>query len=237
MNQFHRIIILVLDSVGIGPMPDAREYGDKAPDTLGHIGEAIGGLKLPNLQSLGLGNIAKIKGVPAVSSPKGSWGRLAPKSRGKDTTTGHWEIAGIILEKGFRIYPTGFPKELIKQFISASGCKDILVNKPASGTEVIARYGEEHLKTHFPIVYTSADSVFQIAAHEEVVPVEMLYRWCEAAYKLIEEYQIARVIARPFTGKAGNFTRTERRKDFTLLPPAPTLLDRLVEKGKEVITL
>lgn len=237
MRKFQRIIILVLDSVGIGSMPDSYEYGDSGANTLSHIGEAVEGLNLPNLQSLGLGNIAEIKGVSKVKSPKAFYGKLALKSKGKDTTTGHWEIAGVILEKGFKIYQNGFPKDLIDKFISESGCKGVLVNQPASGTEVIAQFGEAHLKTHFPIVYTSADSVFQIAAHEAIIPVDILYKWCEVAYKLISDYQIARVIARPFTGKLGSLTRTERRKDFTVVPSKPTLLDKLQEKGIEVITV
>lgn len=218
-------------------MPDAAEYGDKNPNTLGHISEAVAGFSLPNLQTLGLGNIASIKGVPATKTPKACWGKLALKSKGKDTTTGHWEMAGVILDKGFKIYPDGFPEELIKKFIKESGCKGILVNKPASGTDVIDKHGEEHLRTQFPIVYTSADSVFQIAAHEELIPTETLYKWCEAAYRLIGDYQIARVIARPFIGKPGSFVRTERRKDFTVVPQKKTLLERLFDKNIPVTTV
>ncbi|HLB58992.1 MAG TPA: phosphopentomutase [Bdellovibrionota bacterium] len=231
------MIIVVLDSVGIGAMPDAAAFGDNHPDTLGHIAKAVGGISLPNLQQLGLGNIHPIQGIPPSNSPKASWGKGALLSHGKDTTTGHWEIAGIILKKGFKLYPNGFPPDLIKRFIESSGCKNILANKPASGTVIIQEYGEEHLKTKFPIVYTSADSVFQIAAHEEIIPVSTLYKWCEAAYTLCEEYHIARVIARPFVGEPGFFTRTERRKDFTVLPPKQTVLELLHNAGVQVTTV
>lgn len=228
---------MVLDSCGIGAMPDARQFGDQNPDTLGNTAKAVGGLKIPNLQALGLGNIHSIEGVPKTDSPKASWGKLALQSHGKDTTTGHWEMAGIILEKGFKLYPQGFPQVLLDKFVKETGCGGVLCNKPYSGTEVIKDFGEEHLKTKFPIVYTSADSVFQIAAHEEIIPLDKLYEWCKITRKLCDDYQISRVIARPFIGSAGSFDRTENRKDFSALPPEPTLLQKLHDANVPVISI
>lgn len=234
------VILLILDSVGIGQMPDAHLYGDVGSDTLRNTAKAVGGLNLPYLASLGLGNLAEafgepILGVPAVSVPPAAYGRMAEKSPGKDTTTGHWEIAGIVLDKPFPTYPHGFPPEVIRPFERAIGTK-ILGNKPASGTEIINELGEEHLRTGYPIVYTSADSVFQIAAHEDIIPVSRLYEICGIARSILTgEHGVGRVIARPFIGAKGNFTRTERRKDFSMEPPSKTLLDYVKDRGMDVI--
>ncbi|MGB9840493.1 phosphopentomutase [Thermovenabulum sp.] len=232
--MIERVILIVLDSVGIGELPDANLFNDEGSNTLVNTAKKVGGLNLPNLERMGLGNIAKIPGVKSVESPIASYGKAAEKSAGKDTTTGHWEIAGLILEKPFPVYPHGFPGEIISEFEKRIGRK-ILGNYPASGTEIIKKLGEEHMKTGYPIVYTSADSVFQIAAHEEVIPVEELYRYCEIARELLSgEHAVARVIARPFVGSPGNFTRTYNRKDFSLKPPEDTLLDKVKNKGYEV---
>ena len=229
-----RAIIIVLDSVGIGEMPDAAAYGDAGSNTLGNLAETCGGLNLPNLQRLGLGNIRPITGVPPAEHPGASYGIMAEASAGKDTTTGHWEIAGIVTEKAFPLYPDGFPPEIIEPFEDAIDRK-VIGNKASSGTEIIKELGEIHVKTGSPIVYTSGDSVFQIAAHEEVIPVEELYRICRIARRQLKgKHNIARVIARPFVGKAGNFTRTENREDFSLKPHHPTVLDAAIEQGKRV---
>lgn len=231
MSPRRRAIILVLDSVGIGALPDADRYGDSGSNTLVNTARAVGGLSLPNLAALGLGFLAEIPGVPRVKTPSGSFGIAREVSPGKDTTTGHWEIAGVILDRPFPTYPHGFPPEIIEPFKKAIG-RDILGNYPASGTEIIARLGQEHMRTGKPIVYTSADSVFQIACHEEIITVEELYRQCEIARGiLVGEHAVGRVIARPFVGSPGAFKRTERRRDFSLKPPRPTLLDRVVEGG------
>ncbi|AZR74876.1 phosphopentomutase [Anoxybacter fermentans] len=215
-------------------MPDAYEYGDEGANTLIHIAEKMGGLNLPNMAELGLGNIDHIPGVPAKPG-RGVYGIMRECSKGKDTTTGHWEIAGIILEEPFRTYPNGFPKEVIDAFEKAIGRK-VLGNVPASGTVIIQELGEEHMKTGKPIVYTSADSVFQIAAHEEIIPVEELYEMCRKARKILTgPHAVGRVIARPFVGTPGNFTRTERREDFSLEPPKKTILDLIKEAGLEVM--
>ncbi|MFQ5817504.1 MAG: phosphopentomutase [Terriglobia bacterium] len=228
--RYERIILIVLDSVGIGALPDAAEFGDAGRDTLGHL-TAARPLKLPNLVRLGLANIRPLAHLEAPAQPAGAYGKAALASPGKDTTTGHWEMAGLYLEHPFPTYPHGFPRALIEQFERAIGRKS-LGNVPASGTEIIKELGAEHLRTGFPIVYTSADSVFQIAAHEEVIPIEELYRMCEAARALlVPPHQVGRVIARPFVGAPGNFRRTERRRDYAIPPPAPTVLDRLVERG------
>jgi phosphopentomutase len=232
-ESFERVVLVVLDSVGIGAMPDAADYGDEGRDTLGHICERRG-LKVPHLVRLGLGNIRPLAGLVPSPSPEGAYGKAALLSPGKDTTSGHWEMAGIILKRAFPTYPKGFPKELIAKFEQAIGCK-VLGNFPASGTEIIQQLGEEHLKTGRPIVYTSADSVFQVAAHEGVIPVEELYRICRIARELLEgEHRVGRVIARPFLGKPGAFHRTERRHDYAVEPPYPMLLDLLKEAGVEV---
>jgi phosphopentomutase len=230
-----RVIIIVLDSVGIGVMPDAAEYGDAGADTLAHVAEAVGGLNLPNLAKLGLGNIAPIRGVQPDPSPDGCYGKMAEKSKGKDTTTGHWELAGVITNTPFPTYPAGFPADVISEFERRIGRKTI-GNKPASGTEIIAELGREHIRTGSPIVYTSADSVFQIACHEDVVPVKELYEMCRIAREMLQvPHNVQRVIARPFVGEPGSFVRTERRRDFALEPPSDTLLDLVVRAGGEVI--
>ena len=232
-EPFERIALIVLDSVGIGAMPDAAEYGDAGRDTLGHICERRG-LNAPHLARLGLGNIRPLAGLSPSSSPEGAYGKAALLSPGKDTTAGHWEMAGIILERAFPTYPRGFPEELIAKFEQAIG-RTVLGNFPASGTEIIKQLGEEHLRTAQPIVYTSGDSVFQVAAHEEVIPVGELYRICRSARELLDgEHRVGRVIARPFLGKPGSFYRTENRHDFAVEPPYPMLLDLLKEAGVEV---
>jgi len=236
-KMVERFIIIVLDSVGIGALPDAGKYGDEGSNTLANLARAVGGLKLPNLERLGLGNIAEIPGVPPAARPAASYGKMAEQSPGKDTTTGHWEIAGLLLEKPFPVYPNGFPPELIEFFEEQTG-RRVLGNKAASGTEIIAELGAEHMRTGFPIVYTSADSVFQIAAHEEIIPVEELYRICRIARRLLTgEHAVARVIARPFIGRPGAFVRTPRRHDFSLPPTGPTILDVLRENGFAVLAV
>ena len=223
----NRVILIILDSCGIGELPDANLYGDNGSNTLVNTAKAAGGLKLPHLQSLGLGNIAPILGVGENINAEANFGKMSEISPGKDSTTGHWEMMGLILPEPFPVYPQGFPAEIIEQFERAVGRKT-LGNKPASGTEIIKELGEEHIKTGKPIVYTSADSVFQIAAHEEVIPVHELYRICEIARKIMTgEHGVARVIARPFLGKPGAFKRTEERQDFSLPPPSDTVLDIL----------
>jgi phosphopentomutase len=229
MLQFERLIWVVLDSVGIGALPDAAEYGDTGRNTLGHIAESRP-LHIPTLLELGIANIAPLASLPPANSPKASFGKGATVSPGKDTTTGHWEMAGIWLQQAFPVYPHGFPPEVIDPFEKQIGRK-ILGNKPASGTEILKELGEEHVGTGKPIVYTSGDSVFQMAAHEEVIPVPELYRMCEVARKILDgKHRVGRVIARPFTGKAGNFTRTSRRHDYAVEPPKPMLLDVLQER-------
>jgi phosphopentomutase len=221
--------------MGVGELPDAAEYGDEGSNTLANTAQAVGGLSLPHMQQLGLGNIIAIEGVPPCDEPLAAYGRMAEASAGKDTTTGHWEIAGIYCPRPLPIYPNGFPKELIEEYERRIGRKT-LGNYPRSGTVIIQELGEEHMRTGHPIVYTSADSVFQVAAHEEVIPIEELYRICQVAREmLVGEHAVGRVIARPFIGEPGDFTRTERRKDFSLLPPEPTLLDRLVAAGQPVM--
>ena len=233
MGEFERIIWIVLDSVGIGELPDAADYGDAGRNTLGHIAESRP-LDIPNLVRLGLANIATLRYVPSASSPLGAYGKGATRSPGKDTTTGHWEMAGVWLEQAFPVYKTGFPKDLIEEFEKLIGRKTI-GNKPASGTEIIKELGEEHVRTGKPIVYTSGDSVFQIAAHEDIIPVAELYRMCEIARKLLDgPHRVGRVIARPFTGTPGNFVRTSRRHDYAVDPPKPMLMDVLAERKVRV---
>ncbi|MCL5104434.1 MAG: phosphopentomutase [Armatimonadetes bacterium] len=237
MSQINRAIVIVLDSVGIGELPDAADYGDAGSNTLAHTAEAVAGLRLPNLASLGLGNIASIKGVGPVDSPSACYGKMATRSKGKDTTVGHWELMGVITDPAFPIYPRGFPPEVIAEFESQIG-RETLGNKVASGTEIIKELGEEHVRTGFPIVYTSADSVFQIAAHEDIIPVDQLYELCRIARRLLAApHNVERVIARPFIGKPGAFIRTERRRDFSLEPTGDTLLDLLTRAGREVIAI
>ncbi len=229
-----RVTIVVLDSVGIGALPDAERYGDAGSDTLGHLAAAVGGLHLPHLARFGLGNIAPLAGVAPSPQPLAAFGRMAEKSAGKDTTTGHWEMCGIVLDKPFPTYPDGFPPEVIEPFCRAIG-RRVLGNKVASGTEIIVELGAEHVRTGWPIVYTSADSVFQIAAHEEIIPLPELYRICQAARHILQgEHAVGRVIARPFTGAPGQFRRTANRHDFSLPPPGATLLDLVAAAGKDV---
>ena len=231
-RPFNRIILIVLDSAGIGEMPDSAAYGDAGADTIGHT-LASRTVRIPNLQQLGLANIRKLA-VPSITNPLGIYGRAATLSKGKDTTTGHWEMSGIITSNPFPTYLNGFPPRVIEKFEKAIGRK-VLGNKPASGTEIIKELGEEHIKTGFPIVYTSADSVFQIAAHEEIVPLKQLYEWCEIAREqLAGEDQVARVIARPFVGEPGNFRRTEARQDYAIDPPETMLLDIVKASGLTV---
>lgn len=236
-NPFNRIVLIVLDGAGIGAMPDAPEWGDAGSDTFGHILESRA-VHLPNLQSLGLGNIRPLSGVPPAAKPRGSYGRCALRSNGKDTTTGHWEMAGIILERAFPTYPNGFPAAIIDRFIAETGVPGILGNIPASGTEIIKQLGEEHVGTRKPIVYTSADSVFQIAAHEEVIPLPRLYQLCETARRILAgEHEVGRVIARPFLGVAGAFYRTENRHDYAVPPPRDNLLPALAAEELDVVCI
>ena len=226
-----RAVILVLDGVGVGAAPDAAQYGDEGSDTLGNLARAVGGLNLPNLASAGLGNLASIQGVAPAEPAQGAWGKMRPASAGKDSTTGHWEIAGVHLSRPFPTYPRGFPAEVIERFSAAVG-RGVLGNVAASGTEIIARLGEAHENTGKLIVYTSADSVFQIAAHEQVVPLEELYAACEIARtQLVAPHDVARVIARPFVGEPGAYVRTANRRDYSIAPPEETLLDDLAAAG------
>jgi len=236
VQPFERIVWVVLDSVGIGAMPDAAAYGDEGSDTLGNIAKRRQ-LHLPNLRSLGLANIRPLQAVPPVDCAQASYGRCTLASPGKDTTTGHWEMAGILLKKPFPVYPQGFPPALIEAFETQIGRKT-LGNKPASGTEIIKELGAEHLRTGSPIVYTSADSVFQIAAHEKIIPLRELYRMCEIARELLRgPNEVGRVIARPFTGEAGHFVRTPNRKDYAVPPPEGMLLDQLAARGVPVFAI
>ena len=235
MSRIKRAILVVLDGVGAGANPDAHAYGDDGASSLEHCAQAIGGLELPNLGSIGLGNITPILGTPPIERAKGGYGRMAEAGAGKDSVTGHWEITGVVLQKPLPTYPHGFPPEVVEQFEHAIG-RRVLGNKPASGTEIIKELGEEHVRTGRPILYTSADSVFQVAAHQDVIPLEELYHMCRLARNMLTgENAVGRVIARPFIGTPGNFKRTEHRRDFSLAPLGTTLLDILKESGKEVI--
>ena len=233
-----RAIIVMMDSCGAGEAPDAAEYGDEGSDTLGHTATAVGGLDLPNLQRGGLGNLhGNLKGVPAADSPTMGYGKLTEASAGKDSTTGHWEIAGIITtEPQATFTEIGFPDELVKAVETEAGC-EFIGNYAASGTEILEELGPEHMKTGKPILYTSADSVFQIAAHKEVIPLEELYRICRIARKHCDRYRIGRVIARPFEGSPGNFKRTYERHDYAMEPHSPTLLDHAKEAGLSVAAI
>jgi phosphopentomutase len=235
--MFNRIVLIVLDGAGIGAMPDAPEWGDAGSDTFGHILESRQ-LQLPNLQRIGLANIRPLQGLPPLDRPDGSYGRCALRSNGKDTTTGHWEMAGIILERAFPTYPNGFPQTVIDRFVKETDVPGVLGNIPASGTEIIKVLGEEHVKTKKPIVYTSADSVFQIAAHEEVIPLTRLYEMCESARRILDgEHKVGRVIARPFLGDPGGFYRTENRHDYAVPPPRENLLSALADEDLDVVCI
>ena len=232
-----KVVFIVLDGIGIGALPDARAYGDEGTNTLGNTARAVGGLRLPNLQKLGLGNIVDAVGVLPADHADGCFGKMAERSAGKDSTTGHWELAGVITEKAFPLYPNGFPEDVLKNFLAISKCGGYLGNKPASGTDIIRELGDEHVRTGFPIIYTSGDSVFQIAAHEEVIPLKRQYEICSATRHRVMtgEHAVGRIIARPFVGTSGSFVRTTNRRDFALDPPAETLLDLLFEQGIETI--
>jgi len=235
--HFNRVLLIVLDGAGIGAMPDAPEWGDAGADTFGHILESRT-VRLPNLQRYGLGNIRPLESVPPLETVDGSYGRCALRSNGKDTTTGHWEMAGIVLDRAFPTYPNGFPASVIDRFIRETDVPGILGNYPASGTEIIKVLGEEHVKTHKPIVYTSADSVFQIAAHEEVIPLDRLYEICEIARRILDgEHKVGRVIARPFLGQPGAFYRTENRHDYAVPPPRENLLPALADEDLDVVCI
>ena len=227
-----RFVVIVIDSLGAGELPDAAAYGDQGANTLSHVASSVGGLVVPTLQAWGLGNVTSVQGCARTDAPRASFGAMAELSEGKDTTTGHWEMMGIVLDKGFTTFPKGFPKELMDEWVKASGVPGYLGNKPASGTTILDELGPEHVRTGKPIVYTSADSVFQIAAHESVVPLPTLYKWCEAARTLGKRYGIARVIARPFVGDAvGSYKRTYNRHDFSQPPPPNTVLHQLAKAG------
>jgi phosphopentomutase len=237
VGEITRVILIVLDGVGVGELPDAAKYGDAGSNTLAHVAAVVGGLQLPSFERLGLGYIGEFKGVRRVDQPEGCFGRMQELSVDKDTTLGHWEMTGVVRKTPFPTYPSGFPAEVIEPFERAIG-RSVLGNRPASGTVILQELGEEHLRTGFPIVYTSADSVFQIATHEDVVPVEELYRICRTARKLLgPPHEVGRVIARPFTGMPGAFVRTEQRRDFSVEPPDETVLDRLVAAGYPVVGL
>ncbi|MGE5632491.1 MAG: phosphopentomutase [Caulobacteraceae bacterium] len=232
-----RVILIVMDSVGIGALPDAGLYGDEGSNTVGNIARAVDGFELKNLSSLGFGNIEGDLGIKKATNPIGSFGRAIEVSPGKDTTTGHWEIAGITLEKAFPTFPEGFPLELVEAFENAIGTKT-LGNEVASGTEIIARLGDEHVRTGYPIIYTSADSVFQIAAHEGVIPLEKLYEICDTARGLLTgKYTVGRVIARPFTGTSGNYKRTANRRDYSLKPTSKTILNIIKDSNRHVMAV
>lgn len=236
--RFERISLIVLDSVGIGELPDAEQFGDLGAHTLGHIAEKVKGFALPNLQQLGLGNIADIQGIAAAANPEGYYGKMAEVSVGKDTMTGHWELMGLRITTPFNVFPDGFPAELISQFEQETGRK-VIGNKPASGTEILDELGEEQMRTGAWIVYTSADSVFQLAAHEDIIPLEELYRACEVARRLTmqDEFAVGRVIARPYTGTPGAFKRTPNRHDYAVKPPSPTVMNQLKDAGYDVIAI
>lgn len=232
-----RVLIIVMDGVGVGALPDATAYGDEGSCTLGNLAQVVRGLNLPQLGLLGLGNVIPIKGLPRVRQPRAAYGKMAMQAGGKDTISGHWELTGVTLKKSFPVYPYGFPPEIIELF-EAQIRRKVLGNKPASGTGIIEEVGPLHLATGYPIVYTSADSVFQVAAHEEIIPVPELYQICKIARKILTgEHAVGRVIARPFVGEPGRFRRTSRRRDFSLPPPRPTLLDRLWEAGYHVVAV
>lgn len=235
---FKRIFVVVMDSVGIGEAPDAEKFGDKGADTLGHIAEKMNGLKMPNMGKLGLSNIREIKGIEKAEKPLAFFTKMQEASNGKDTMTGHWEIMGLNIQTPFQVFPEGFPQELIAELESRTGRK-VIGNKPASGTEILVELGEEHMKTGALIVYTSADSVLQIAAHEEIIPLEEQYKICQIARELTldEKYMVGRVIARPFVGKPGNFQRTSNRHDYALKPFDRTVMSEMKDGGLDVIAI
>lgn len=228
--DLRRFVIVVADSAGCGALPDAHEYGDEGSDTIGNISRAVGGLQLPNMGRLGLGNLTSIVGVPPDPTPAGFYGKMQELSQGKDSVTGHWEMMGVVLREGLRTFPEGFPPEMLDPWLTDIGLSGVLGNEVASGTQIIQELGEEHQRTGLPIVYTSADSVFQIACHEETVPLDRLYEWCKVARRLFDRWGVARVIARPFVGEPGAYSRTYHRRDFAMAPPTPTVLDRLSER-------
>lgn len=238
LNKYKRIFLIVMDSVGIGEAPDAEKFGDKGSDTFGHIAERMGGLKMPNIAKLGLSNIREIKGIEKAEKPLGFYTKMQEASNGKDTMTGHWEIMGLHIQTPFQVFPDGFPEELVSELEKRTGRK-IIGNKPASGTEILDELGEEHMKTGALIVYTSADSVLQIAAHEEIVPLEELYNICKIARELTldEKYMVGRVIARPFIGETGNFKRTPNRHDYALKPFDRTVMNELKDSGFDCIAI
>lgn len=237
MSNINRVILIVLDSVGIGELPDAADFSDTGSNTVGNIVKKTGGMDIPNLSRIGMGKIEGIDYLPVPGRIEGSYGRMIEVSQGKDTITGHWEIAGLQLKFPFPTYPEGFPKDVIKQFEKLTG-RGVLANCAASGTEIIKQYGQEHMDTGKLIVYTSADSVFQIAAHEEIIPIEEFYKICQIARDLLQgEHMVGRVIARPFTGQPGNFTRTANRRDFSAEPISDTILDKMKQKGLDVIAV
>lgn len=235
MSSIKRVILIVLDSVGIGELPDAELYGDVGSDTIGNIAKIVGKFDLPNFEALGLGNIDNGNhGIKTSTNAIGNFGKCKERSSGKDTTTGHWEIGGVVLNKAFPTYPKGFPESIINEFERKIGTKTI-ANKVASGTEIIEELGDEHVKTGYPIIYTSADSVFQIAAHEDIIPIERLYEMCRIARNmLIDEHAVGRVIARPFIGESGKYKRTSNRRDFSLKPTGKTILDFISQSGMDV---
>lgn len=235
--QAQRVFLVVLDSLGIGEMPDAASFGDSGANTIGHIADAVGGLKLPNLEKMGLGNIAPIRGLKPQTKPTAHYGKCAELARGKDTTTGHWEMAGLQVTKPFPTYYEGFPETVMQAFVEKAGVSGFLGNFAASGTEIIQQLGDEHVKSGKPIVYTSADSVFQIACHEESFGLERLYEICEVARKICDEFGVARVIARPFLGANGAYTRTKNRKDYSIALPAEPIMPKLQRAGFETVSI
>jgi len=237
MIKFNRICLLILDACGVGELPDAADYGDAGSNTIGNCALSVGGLTMPNMGSLGLGNIISIKGMPPVDRPIANYGKMAERSAGKDSTMGHWELAGLVSRVPFPVYPHGFPADVTDEFKRLTD-RNILGNKPASGTEIITELGEQHMQTGDLIVYTSADSVFQVASHTDIVPLTELYRYCQSARDMLTgRHAVARVIARPFIGRPGEFIRTADRKDFSLEPLGETVLDRLKSAGYDVITV
>ena len=238
LNTYKRIFLIVMDSVGIGESPDAEKFGDKGADTLGHIAERMNGLTMPNMGNLGLSNIREIKGIEKADKPLAYFTKMMEASNGKDTMTGHWEIMGLNIQTPFRVFPDGFPDELLSELEERTGRK-IMGNKPASGTEILDELGEEHMKTGALIVYTSADSVLQIAAHEDIVPIEEQYKICKIARELTldEKYMVGRVIARPFLGEPGNFKRTANRHDYALKPFDRTVMSEMKDAGLDVIAI